>query len=108
MKVTSLKLVKLHTIYNQWIISDVAEITKEKLHQLLDDHLQLFQMPGFTEEWFEEQWSALAGDSGAVNKTQLANYLIKYINIFGNTVNIRQEEDKDADGKMIYQEFYEL
>ena len=41
----------------------------------------------------------MAGDSGAVNKTQLANYLIKYINIFGNTVNIRQEEDKDADGE---------
>ena len=41
----------------------------------------------------------MAGDSGAANKTQLANYLMKYISSIGNTVNICQEEDKDADGK---------
>merc|ERR1719309_347286 len=84
-------------------IFEEAVITKEKLHKLFDENLQLFKIPGFTEEGFEQQWSAMAGDSGgAVNKTQLVNYFMKYIQRIGNTVNLRQEEnyeDTDADSE---------
>merc|ERR1712179_120771 len=75
------------------IIEDDAEITKEKIHKLLKEVLKI---PGFTEEAFEQNWSAMARDSETVNKTQLANYIqwiMKFINLIGNT-------DKDADDEM--------
>merc|ERR1712179_273517 len=75
------------------IIEDDAEITKEKIHKLSKEVLKI---PGFTEEAFEQNWSAMARDSETVNKTQLANYIqwiMKFINLIGNT-------DKDADDEM--------
>jgi len=80
---------------------DEAGITQENLHTLVEDQLQLFKIAGFTEEGFQEQWAAMAGDSGVVNETQLANYIMKLIH--RNNVNLRQdanyEEDKDANSE---------
>merc|ERR1719187_1797347 len=79
------------------IIEDDAEITKEKLHNLLKNQLQIYKIPGFSEEGFEQHWSALAGDNETATKTHLASYIMKIINFLGNTDNTHQEEHKDDD-----------